>query len=175
MTQPLLTAPLLRLVPAPDREPPFDDEIPAGRLRLVSPWDRPLPFDDAAAALPATARCASAATASDVAAALPDPDQWGRRFLIALLETAAGRRPLNQLARHTTLAVLTGLRGDPAAIARLAPQRRPGSVRTVRSSRPDASVAEFSAVIQVGPRYRAVAARFESYDNSWRCVRLQIG
>jgi hypothetical protein len=174
MTQPLPCAPFLRLVPAPDREPPFDDEIPPGRLRLVSSWDRQLPFEDAPGpALAAAARTSSSGPVG--AAALPDPDQWGRRFLIALLETAAGRRPINQLSRHTTLAVLTGLRSDPAAIARLAPQRRPGSVRTVRSSRPAFSVAEFSAVIQVGPRYRAVAARFESYNDSWRCVRLQIG
>lgn len=174
MTLPQPIARSLRLVRAPDREPPFDDEIPPGHLRLVSSWDRPLPFDYSASpqATPAAGRSGLIAPP---ASALPDPDQWGRRFLIALLETAAGRRPMNQLARHMTLAVLTGLRGDPAAIARLAPQRRPGSLRTVRSSRPDTSVAEFSAVIQVGPRYRAVAARFEEYDNSWRCVRLQIG
>lgn len=174
MTQPQPTDLLLRLVPAPDREPPFDDEIPPERLRLVSSWDRQLPFDDVAPAV-APAPRPSAATVPDGTTALPDPDQWGRRFLIALLETAAGRRPINQLARHTTLAVLNGLRSDPAAIARLAPQRRPGSVRTVRSSQPDVAVAEFSAVIQVGSRYRAVAARFESYNDSWRCVRLQIG
>ena len=160
----------LRLVPAPDREPPFDDEIAPARLRLVSAWDRPLPFEDLASA----ARPRPVPEVLD-GPDLPPPDQWGRRLLIALLETAAGRRPINQLARHMTLAVLTGLRGDPAATARLAPQRRPGSVRTVRCSRPAPEVAEFSAVIQVGPRYRAVAARFEAYNDSWRCVRLQIG
>ena len=174
MTQPLPSAPTLRLVPAPDREPPFDDELPPGRLRLISSWDRQLPFEDVAPAPSVNHLPAPAATQLG-ASPLPDPDQWGRRFLIALLETAAGRRPINQLSRHTTMAVLNGLRSDPAAIARLAPDRRPGSVRTVRSSRPDASVAEFSAVIQIGPRYRAVAARFESYNDSWRCVRLQIG
>lgn len=169
MTQPRPAAPALRLVPAPDREPPFDDEIPPGRLRLVSQWDRQLPFDDIAPAQPPVAIPAPDGPA------LPAPDQWGRRFLIALLETAAGRRPVQQLSRHTTLAVLTGLQADPAAVARLAPQRRPGSVRTVRCSRPNDRVAEFSAVIQVGPRYRAVAARFEAHNDSWRCVRLQIG
>lgn len=169
MTQPLPTVRTLRLVPAPDREPPFDDEIPPGRLRLVSPWDRRLPFEDSAPAARPRPALEPAAQST-----LPDPERWGRRFLIALLETAAGRRPLSQLAKHTTLGVLNGLRADPAAAARLAPSKRPGSVRSVRCARPDDAVAEFSAVIQVGPRYRAVAARFEHTDG-WRCVRLQIG
>lgn len=169
-----MTRPALRLLPAPDREPPFDDEIPAARLRLISPWDRQLPFEDVAAPAAQARRSGPAADATS-APMLPDPDQWGRRFLIALLESAAGRRPLSQLGRHTTLAVLNGLRADPGVAARLAPSKRPGSVRTVRCFQPEDSVAEFSAVVQVGPRYRAVAARFEQHTNSWRCVRLQIG
>jgi hypothetical protein len=168
MSQPLPAPRRLRLVPAPDREPPFDDELPPNHLRLVSRWDRQLPFEDLAPPPPPP-------IPQPPASRLPDPDQWGRRFLIALLESAAGRRPLSQLGRHTTLAVMNGLRADPGAAARLAPARRPGSVRTVRTFQPVDSVAEFSAVVQVGTRYRAVAARFEEHSDSWRCVRLQIG
>ena len=173
MTQMLPVPRPLRLVPAPDREPPFDDEIPPGQLRLVSPWDRQLPFDDVAPSAPV--RPVRRAAQREAEPTLPDPAQWGRRFLIALLESAAGRRPISQLGRLTTPAVLAGLRSDPAATARLAPHHRPGSVRTVRCSLPDEQVAEFSAVIQVGPRFRAIAARFEWHHDCWRCVRLQIG
>ncbi|MDR1999224.1 MAG: Rv3235 family protein, partial [Frankiaceae bacterium] len=77
--------------------------------------------------------------------------------------------------RHAALPVVEGFRNDPAAWARLAPHRRPGVVRTVRASAPSESCAEFSAVVQVGPRFRAVAARLERTADGWRCTRLQIG
>jgi hypothetical protein len=168
---------VIRLRRAPDREPPFDDELPSHHLRIVGPWDQQLPFEQAAA----EAEQRDAATSRPIPAqrpaisTFPDPDQWGRRFLIALLESAAGRRPMSQLGRHTSMAVLNGFRADSGAAARLAPGRRPGTVRTVRCSQPSERVAEFSAVIQVGSRYRAIAARFEQHADSWRCVRLQIG
>jgi hypothetical protein len=168
---------VIRLRRAPDREPPFDDELPSPRLRIVGPWDQQLPFEEAAAeaAQRDAAPSAPIPMQRPAVSAFPDPDQWGRRFLIALLESAAGRRPMSQLGRHTSMAVLNGFRADAGASARLAPGRRPGTVRTVRCSQPSERVAEFSAVIQVGPRYRAIAARFEQHADSWRCVRLQIG
>jgi hypothetical protein len=45
----------------------------------------------------------------------------------------------------------------------------------VRVFEPADGVAELSAVVQVGPRYRAVAARLEGRNGRWRCVRLQLG
>jgi hypothetical protein len=189
-----IPVPRLSLRPAPEREPPFDDEIPARYLHLVGPWDQELPFEAAAAehalrrapivavrdgvaaseaGRPASERQAPAQSPERAAAA--GAEQWSRRFFIALLEGAAGRRSMSQLSRHTTLSVLEALRADTAACARLAPGRQPGSVRTVRAFLPTARVAEVSAVIQVGPRFRAVAARLERTAVSWRCVRLQIG
>lgn len=188
---------------APDREPPFDDELPARSLHVVGPWDQPLPFDDVparrgtdraagatGAAEPsglaarasrrsATVRTGSAdrvgsAESASGAASMP-AEQWGRRFLVALLECAAGRRSLTQLSGHAALPVIEGFRNDSSAWARLAPNRRPGVVRTVRASHPSESSAEFSAVVQIGPRFRAVAARLERTADGWRCTRLQIG
>ena len=72
--------------PAPRREPPFDDELDATATR-VGPYDRPLPFARARRrriALPP-------APPSAMRAALPDPGAWGRRLLVGIIETAAGR------------------------------------------------------------------------------------
>jgi hypothetical protein len=49
------------------------------------------------------------------------------------------------------------------------------TIRSVRVCEPADGVAELSAVVQVGTRYRAVAARLEGLNGRWRCVRLQLG
>jgi len=157
--------------PAPPREPPFDDELPPRHLRLVGPHDRPLPF------APSRRRLTDP---RDVFAAqptgrgqLPEPRWFGRRLLIAALEVIAGRRSPQQLAQHLSQAVLTGLIAD-----RDKPRRgwtQPAVLRSIRVCEPADGVAEISAVIQIGPRFRAVAARLEGLDGRWRCVRLQLG
>jgi len=52
---------------------------------------------------------------------------------------------------------------------------QPAVVRSVRVCEPADGVAELSAVVQAGARFRAIAARLEGLDGRWRCVRLQIG
>src|ERR1700742_5242151 len=73
--------------PAPRREPPYDDE--ARHLHLVGPHDRTLPFDrpDRRPAV-----VTSSATVIVDRGDLPDPEQWARRMLTAVLEARAGRR-----------------------------------------------------------------------------------
>ncbi len=155
--------------PAPRREPPFDDELPR-HLYLVGPLDQPLPFD--------TPRRDSGARAyPSPDPALPDPGVWGRRLLIGIIETAAGRRPLPQLAALLSRSVAHGLGTD---FERAAQRRRPhwthaASIRTVRVCQPVAGVAELSATLQVGGRVRAVAMRLEARHGRWRCTRLQLG
>lgn len=182
--------------PAPDREPPFDDELPATRLHAVGPWDQPLPFEagwldpgrfGTSPPRPGPTRDRPGADRDGHAPIRRGPNgselrppsmtaqQWGRRFLVAVLECAAGRRSLSQLSRHAALPVVEGLRNDAAAWGRIAPDRRPGVVRTVRACEPSESSAELSAVVQVGARYRAVAARLERTADGWRCTQLQIG
>jgi hypothetical protein len=156
---------------APRREPPFDDE--ARHLRLVGPYDRALPFDG----WPRRLRddLPWQAPQSTRRSDLPDPAVWGRRMLIGVLETRAGRRSPQQLAALMSPGVLGGLTRDlkrGGGKRRHDPEYR---VRSVHVCEPADGVAELAAVVQVGPRYRAIAARLEGLDGSWRCVRLQIG
>jgi hypothetical protein len=154
--------------PAPRREPPFDDELqdpPA-----VGAWDRRLPFTSTAATrgtLPAPAR----------RDALPQPGAWGRRLLIGLIESAAGRRPLQQLQSMLSFSVSQGLAADFERAARRGRRHwlHTATVRSVRASEPSDGVAELCATISTGERVRAVALRVERQHGRWRCTRLQLG
>lgn len=161
----------LTVRPAPRREPPFDDEIPPRHLYAVGPRDQQLPFETAAR------RDQVITPRSVLRTDLPDPAMWGRRLLIGIIETAGGRRPLQQLAALLSHSVAYGLGAD---FERAAQRGRPhwthvATVRSVRVCEPAEGVAELCATLQVGARVRAVALRLEAPDNRWRCTRLQIG
>jgi hypothetical protein len=162
---------VLTVRPAPRREPPFDDEIPPRRLYAIGPLDQPLPFE------PTSRRNQAIAPHTVLRTDLPDPALWGRRLLIGIIETAGGRRPLQQLAALLSHSVATGLGID---FERAAQRRRPhwthaATVRTVRACQPAEGVAELCATLQVGARVRAVALRLEAPDSRWRCTKLQLG
>ncbi|MEP6598832.1 MAG: Rv3235 family protein [Actinomycetota bacterium] len=163
--------------PAPRREPPLDDERPQRHLSLVGPYDRPLPF-----AMPSTRRLSETrdpfAVRPTGRGELPDPESFGRRLLVGVLEALAGRRPVQQLTPHLSPSVYGGLVADLERSGRSGRARTwhsPATVRSVRVCEPADGVAELAAVVQIGTRYRAVAARFEGLDGRWRCVRLQLG
>jgi Family of unknown function (DUF6459) len=155
--------------PAPKREPPFDDEAP--QLRLVGPYDRPLPFEPWPGRL--RGQHSWQAPRPTGRGELPDPAVWGRRILIAVLEARAGRRPLAQLTPYLSGAVHRGLTADVER--HRAPTGAPFGIRSIHVCEPADGVAEIAAVLQCGPRYRAIAARLEGLDGRWRCVNLQIG
>ena len=158
--------------PAPRREPPFDDEVPQRHLALVGPNDRPLPFAPSRRRL--TDRRDMFSSQPTGRSQLPDPARFGRRLLVAVLEAMAGRRAPQQLARHLSHAVFVGLLTDlERQTHRHWPQ--PALVRSIRVCEPADGVAELAAVVQTGPRFRAIAMRLEGLDGRWRCVRLQIG
>lgn len=174
MTSLLTAEPVARRVisvrPAPRREPPFDDELPRRSLHLVGRYDQPLPFA-------APTRRALVAPRPAANAGLPDPARWGRRLLVGVIETAGGRRPLQQLAALLSLSVARGLGAD---FERCARQGRPhwthaAIVRSVRASEPADGVAELCATVGVGGRVRAVAMRLEARYGRWNCTRLQLG
>jgi hypothetical protein len=174
MTAALMTAaPAPRSVvirPAPRREPPFDDELPDARP-LHGPYDRRLPFELAPA--PATVWRPRPPRPRG----LPDPAPWGRRLLIGMIETAAGRRPLHQLASLLSPSVSRGLGADfeRAAQAGSAHWLHRAAVRSMRVAEPAEGVAELSATVELGRRVRAIAMRLEEHHGRWRCTRLQLG
>jgi hypothetical protein len=158
--------------PAPRREPPFDDEIPPRHLTLVGPHDRPLPFSPSRRRL--TDMHDEFAPQPTGRGDLPDPAWFGRRLLVAVLEAMAGRRAPHQLAPHLSQGVFGGLVADLERPGRRV-WAQPAVLRSVRVCEPADGVAEVSAVVQTGARFRAIAARLEGLDGRWRCVRLQIG
>lgn len=159
----------IRVRPAPRREPPFDDELPC--LHAVGPLDQPLPFAAAAARAPVVTDPPS------IRAGLPDPAHWGRTLLVGLVESASGRRPLQQLAALVSASVGYGLRTDFERCAQLGQRHWTHSavVGSVWASEPADGVAELCATLRVGRRTRAVAMRLEAHGGRWRCMRLQLG
>jgi hypothetical protein len=179
----------LVLKPAPHREPPFDDELPARHLSLVGPLDQPLPFDalpfdalpseglgsDAPPAIGVRARPDPFAARPTGRHELPEPTVQAKRLVIGMIETVTGRRPASQLRHHTSPTVQAGLARDAGRITRLGTARRPATLHSLHVTEPADGVADVAAVLRVGDRFRALALRLEGLDGRWRCVRLQIG
>lgn len=162
--------PALRIVvrPAPRREPPFDDDLAGPPAATVH--DQWLPFDAPPRRIAPVARPLRPV-------GLPDPAVWGRRLLVALVESAGGRRPLNQLGSLLSFAVTRGLATEfeRAATARAPHWLRRATVSSVRASEPAAGVAELCAVLDTGTRVRAIALRCEDRGGRWVCTRIQLG
>ena len=162
----------MALRPAPLREPPFDDELPGRRIAQVGRGDQPLPFAPAGYA-PTTQPAPP--WPMPRRRDLPEPAPFARRFVIAVIEAATGRRSPGQLSRHTSPGVQNGLAKDAGRIGRLGTAARPATLRSLHVAEPADGVVEAAAVVRVGARFRAIAFRLESLDGRWRCVRLQIG
>jgi hypothetical protein len=165
------TTPVLRLLPAPVVEPPYDDELPTpvpvvdGTLALAFPPDPdgvPLRLvPPAVAPLPG-------------GGAPPDVRAWAHRLAQGLVEVLAGARAPAQLNRYATWEVLQHVE---RAAARLGRWRVPGRplVSSVHVCRPSHTVAEACAVVDTGGRRRAVAIRLEARGGAWLCTALQVG
>jgi hypothetical protein len=155
--------------PAPRRDPPFDDELPA--TATPGRYDRRLPFELR------PARPAVWQPRPPRSRELPDPGPWARRLLIGIIETASGRRPLHQLSALLSPSVGRGLGSElEHALRAGAPHwLHRGVVCSLRVCEPAAGVAEISAVVEVRGRVHAIALRLEGSRGRWRCTRLQLG
>jgi hypothetical protein len=186
---------VLRLLPAPQSEPPYDDEretAPAyetvhavqGALALAFELPGGLPAVPAAALQ--LVRSADGEAEPDFFApqrtpttALPDPRLFAARLVQAMLEVVVAARPLAQLIRWTTEEVYRQL-GRQVRIAghEDASRRRrlvPGRVRSIHISEPRGHAVEVCAIVQHRERTTAMALRLEGVDGRWQCTALQVG
>ena len=117
-------------------------------------------------------------------AARSQVDTFIGRYLQAVVEIAAGDRPVGQVLRHTTPEIYQTLAerartvsdaaGLPAGQVRGPNPARP-VVIGVRTALIRSDAVEASAHVRYGRRSRAVAARFEIVRDRWQCVALTWG
>lgn len=162
----------LRLLPAPDIDPPYDDDQ-ARRAPLVD-GTLALAFPPEPDALPLRLVPPAVAEPPGTGDGLPEPRLVALRLTQAIGEVLAGARPPGQLNRYTTWEVLQHLE---RAAARLRRWRVPGRpmVSSVHICRPRDGVAEVCAVVDTGARRRALALRLEARNDVWTCTALQVG
>ncbi len=111
-------------------------------------------------------------------------DAFVGRYLQAVVEIAAGDRPVSQVLRHTVADVYDDL-DQRARTVRAAAGLTPGRGRGPHPARPvvvgvrtaliRSDAVEASAHVRYGRRSRAVAARFEIVRDRWQCVALTWG
>jgi hypothetical protein len=165
--------------PVPDIDGPYDDEraeqppaLVEGSLALAfpAPTQVSVPLR---LVPPAGDRRPDVRTRRDL---LPDPRPWTARLAQAIVEVLAGARPASQLSRVATLDVLQLLeRGSGRLGTRPGrPAQRP-IVGSVHVSEPLDGVAEACAVVDTGPRKRAIALRLEGVNGQWRCTAVHVG
>jgi len=109
-----------------------------------------------------------------VATAPPEMIGFARNYCRIAAEVLTGFRPVEQLRRYTALGVMEWFRQYAIPIARHRPVAPAPALRTVSVCVPVEGVAEVCAVIQRGPRARAMTARFVDLDGGWKCVHLQV-
>lgn len=111
-------------------------------------------------------------------------DGFVGRYLQAVVEIAAGDRPVTQVLRHSVPEVydeLVGRARTVTAAAGLTPGRARGPnparpvVIGVRTALIRGDAVEASAHVRYGRRSRAVAARFEIVRDRWQCVAITWG
>ncbi len=189
--------PVLRLLPAPVREPAVavaalvpEVVLPPGvappsigtrgdRLGRPAP---PVPLDPRDAGREATGEPrTSRRTTATSTSALPDPTRWSGQFVQAAAEVAGGLRAPAQLVRWTSEEVYATLaRRSEVSVRALRAGRLTAPagrlrVRSVRSCAVRDGVVESTAVVVDGVRARAVALRLEGLDGRWRVTALELG
>lgn len=111
-------------------------------------------------------------------------DAMVARYLAAVVEIAAGDRPVTQVLRHTLPEVYDDL-ADRARAVVAASGTAPGQARGPNPARPvvvgvrtaliRTDAVEASAHVRYGRRSRALAGRFEVVRERWQCVALVWG
>lgn len=167
-----MTTPVLRLVPAPPHDPPYDDELPVAGPSVVGNLALAFPQEDTSVV---PLRLVPPAVAPGPEGTPPDPAAWARRLAQAIVEVLCGARPPAQLSAHATLRVVQQLeRASAVALRQQARPRQSPLVENVQVCRPCNQVAEIAAVVDTRPRRRALAIRLEARGARWECTALQL-
>jgi hypothetical protein len=168
----------LRLLPAPQCEPPFDDEISCRPTSL--PGQLALPARQLGFADPPPNYAAFGDQLDDedqpkatARSALPDPRLWAARFAQAMAEVLAANRPARQLIRWTSWPLYERMESMVGSVNGAPGAARP-VLRSLRVSEPADGVAEACAVLRIGGRFRALALRFEGLDGRWQCTAAEV-
>ena len=165
--------PVLRLLPVPVSEPPYDDELPAARPRPgvpLGPLRSLVPLLRLVPDLPLDEEPRRPRTP---ASQLPRAHPVARALVQGLLEVLAGVRPLTQLQRQTSVELYAQL--EQVVHTRERGQGlRPtsGAVRSVHVQEQVDGVAEVCATVHRGDRLGAIALRLEGVDGRWCCTEL---
>lgn len=180
----------LRLLPPPQAEPPYDDEVGTvprprllggdpsavqGALALNFVLPSGLPTEPEARPL----RLVETIPAERRPGTLPDPKPWAARLVQAVTEVLAGDRPLSQLLRWVDADVYSDIQRRVTVHARRQPPKlgagQRAAVRSVHAAQPRADVSEICVILQRGARAAAVAVRLEGRGDRWLCTALEIG
>jgi hypothetical protein len=171
-------AKVLTLRRPPRHDGPYDDEQPDPPTQLID-GSLALAFPPSlCTALPLRLVPPARAEASpQPPAVLPGPRRFAVPFAQGVAEVLMGVRPPQQLAQVTTLDVLAQLERNagrlaPRTLGRIRPRPR---VSSVRLCEPAPGVAEVCAVVDTGPRRRALALRLELIAGRWQCTVLRVG
>jgi hypothetical protein len=176
------------LVKVPDPAPPYDCQVHGNRCPSGDAGPQPVdpavePFHDPASLLAVAGLSPDPGLAASGAAPVGTADAWPRQMAVAIVEILAGLRPDRQLVPLTTDRVRARIRGMAPF---LRSDRRPRIARIV-ASRPAGGVVEMTVVVDLGPRSRALAMRFEHAAGRqatpgrperparWLCTAIEAG
>jgi hypothetical protein len=167
--------PRLRLVPPPRVDGPYDDEQPEPAPPLVD-GTLALSFPPPCRVSVPLRLVPPAECEPRPAGVAPSARGMSLRLARAIAEVLAGARPPQQLCDVATLEVMHQLERNAGRLGsrRRGPAAQP-RVLSVHVSEPTNGTAEACAVVDTGPRRRALAFRVEIVRGCWRCTAVHVG
>ncbi len=174
IAEPLAPAlPVLRLLPAPVSEPPYDDELPARPVSSAPPLGPLLSLAPLLRLVPDAHLDEEPVRLRTPASELPPARSVARGLVQGLLEAIAGVRPLTQLQKGTSVELYAQLEQRVHSRPPLAGSRPvTGAVRSLHVQQQSDGVAEVCATVRRGQRIEAVALRLEGIGGRWCCTDL---
>ena len=99
---------------------------------------------------------------------LPKLDDWVGIYIVSVIESCGGKRPIQQLSRWSHRLVYSALIKD---VGKWVPLPK---IRKIYISQPLEGIAEVTATLKFDQRIRSLVLRFEGVDKRWLCTKLQL-